>query len=94
MTEVEDLKGRTCVTCACSWVIEPTRIASPDQPEPGPPKSQMICRLHPPVIMMTQAGPKLTQQPTAAYISCWQWRARGTLPGDADPLTGQRKIIA
>jgi hypothetical protein len=82
----EDLKGRTCVTCACSWLIEPPKIPTAQQLMANPglatAKPVRICRLNPPALMMTAEGPKLSQAPTADYMSCWHWKPPGTLPGD------------
>jgi hypothetical protein len=87
----EDLKNRTCVTCACSWVAEPPKVPTAQQLQENPDlltaKPVRICRLNPPVLMMTAQGPKLSQAPTADYMSCWNWREPGALPGDRFAVT-------
>lgn len=85
----EDLKNRTCASCACAYLIEPPKVPTADQLRQNPglltAKKQWICRLNPPALVMTAEGPKLMQQLTADYMSCWHWKSPGTLPGDALP---------
>lgn len=87
----EDLKNRTCDTCACMYRIEPPKVPTAQQLQENPglltAKPVLICRLNPPVIVATERGSRLMQQPTEGYISCWHWKAAGTLPGDALPAT-------
>jgi len=100
----EDLKNRTCVTCACAYVVEPPKVPTAAQlkadPEMLTRKPMRICRLNPPTIVhVTVAGPdgaprtqpKLMQAPTDDYFSCWHWKPPGTLPGDvwAVPIKGE-----
>jgi len=93
----EDLKGRTCATCACVYVIEPPKVPTAQQLAADPNvmniTRQYICRLNPPTLVLVKGiSPegtqvqmqKLMQQPTEPYISCWNWRKPGTLPGDAE----------
>lgn len=95
----EDLKNRTCVTCACAYLVEPPRVPTAEQLAADPDiqnrKPLRICRLNPPAMVhipVPQAMgppkmvPKLMQQPVDDYFSCWHWKAEGTLPGDALPL--------
>lgn len=83
----EDLKGRTCVTCACAYLAEPPKVPTAQQllnnPGLATAKPQRLCRLNPPMFIATQEGPKLMQQITADYMSCWHWKPPGTLPGDS-----------
>jgi hypothetical protein len=92
----EDLKSRTCVTCACAYLVEPPRVPTAEQLAADPQilnrKPLRICRLNPPMTVYvsvpnpqggTQNVPKLMQQPTDDYFSCWHWREAGMLPGDA-----------
>lgn len=85
----EDLKGRTCVTCACAWLAEPPKVPTAQEllnnPALAHAKPQRICRLNPPYFLATEQGPRLMQQITADHMSCWHWRAPGTLPGDDFP---------
>lgn len=88
MPETEDLKNRTCATCACVYVMETPRIqlgARGVGPAAGSPPTLYICRLNPPLLLATPEGPRLQQQQTFPYMSCWSWRERRTLPGDALP---------
>lgn len=82
----EDLKNRTCETCACMWKAEPPRVPTAAQLAENPDlltaKTVMVCRLNPPMLVHTAAGPKVMQQPTQGYMSCWHWKPQGTLPGD------------
>ena len=86
----ENLKNRTCETCACMFRVEPPRVPTAAQLA----KAVMICRLNPPVMMRFQLPPqvaggqpvvvdKLMQPQTDSYFSCWHWKAAGTLPGDS-----------
>lgn len=83
----EDLKGRTCATCACAWLMEPPKVPTAQQLLNNPglaiAKPQRLCRLNPPMFIATQEGAKLMQQVTADYMSCWHWKPPGTLPGDS-----------
>jgi hypothetical protein len=96
----EDLKNRTCLTCACAYVIEPPRVSTAQQLQANPhlasAKPVRLCRLNPPTFLMTEQGPKLMQQPVADYMSCWHWKPPGTLPGDpwSIPDTPGRSGIA
>lgn len=89
----EDLKGRTCVNCACSWLMEPPKVPTAGQLRDNPAlltaKPVRICRLNPPQLMITERGAQLAQQVTADYMSCWHWKRPGTLPGDALPTVDQ-----
>jgi hypothetical protein len=82
----EHLGGRTCSNCACVYVAEPPRVPTAEQlradPHVGNRPAVLVCRLNPPTTVMTPNGPTVIQQPTMPYISCWQWRPPGTLPGD------------
>ena len=94
----ENLKNRTCETCACMFRVEPPRVPTAAQlamdPDFANRKAVMICRLNPPVMMRFQLPPhvaggqpvvvdKLMQPQTDSYFSCWHWKAAGTLPGDS-----------
>jgi hypothetical protein len=89
----EDLKGRTCETCACMFKTEPPRVPTAAQLQENPhlltAKAVMVCRLNPPALVATDQGVKLMQQITQAYFSCWQWKEPGTLPGDALRMCGE-----
>lgn len=82
----EDLKGRTCATCACAYLVEPPKVPTAEQLRDNPnlatAKPVWVCRLNPPTTVITPNGPSVIQQPVQAYMSCWQWREPGTLPGD------------
>jgi hypothetical protein len=83
----EDLKNRTCATCACMYPIEPPRIqAYVRAPAGAPVPTLYICRLNPPQLLNTPEGPRLQQQQVFLHMSCWHWKAAGTLPGDIHPL--------
>ena len=95
----EDLKGRTCETCACVYVAETPRVVTPEQlkrnPELAGGSKILICRLNPPTFFPDgKGGMRLGQQPTAPYMSCWWWKQAGTLPGDAVSLDTVQKILA
>jgi hypothetical protein len=91
----EDLKNRTCATCACAWVAQPPTVPTAQQLQENPDlltaKPTRICRLNPPTFVMTQRGSTLMQQVVADYMSCWHWKPPGTLPGDvwAIPSRGE-----
>lgn len=90
----EDLKGRTCQSCACVYIIEPPRVPTAQQLRDNPgilsAKPVLVCRLNPPTTVHVRIEtsewpvtvPKIMQQPTEGYISCWHWKPAGTLPGD------------
>lgn len=87
---MEDLKARTCANCACVYRVEPARVLSPEQLRSNPGldtlKVILICRLNPPVFLPDgKGGTTLAQMPTKEYMSCWWWKAPGTLPGDLAP---------
>jgi hypothetical protein len=96
----ENLRDRTCATCACVFIVQPPRVPTAAQlaadPELPNRKSVLICRLNPPSMVRFQLPPhvaggppvmvdKLMQPQTDVYFSCWQWRGAGTLPGDRYP---------
>jgi hypothetical protein len=84
--EKEDLKGRTCATCACVYAMETPRIQVPGRGAVGAGTPTLyICRLNPPLLLATPEGPRLQQQQTFPYMSCWHWTEPGTLPGDKFP---------
>jgi hypothetical protein len=88
VTEAEDLKGRTCATCACAYMVDTPRIQTNLDvrvASPVPPPTLVLCRLNPPELLMTPDGPRLQQRQTFGYMSCWSWREQGTLPGDDFP---------
>jgi hypothetical protein len=104
---IENLQGRTCRNCACMYLIEPPRVPTAEQlvadPNFANRKPVMICRLNPPAMLRFQmpsqvpGGPativdKLMQPQTDGYFSCWQWKAPGTLPGDALPCEGSLSV--
>jgi hypothetical protein len=84
----EDLKGRKCATCACSFLVKkPEVMPLRMRPEVfANLKDQRVCRLHPPMTVQTPAGQGLSQQPVLDDNVCWQWRAPGALPGEGAPL--------
>jgi hypothetical protein len=87
----EDLGERTCRTCACSYLVKPPAVPTAEQLRADPQLAHrpavLICRLNPPVMMMTRAPgsnepvAKPMQPPTEPHVSCWSWKAPGTLPG-------------
>lgn len=85
----EDLKGRRCASCACSFLVKKPEIMPVSmRPEVfNKLKDQRVCRLHPPMTIQTGAGQGLTQQPVLDDNVCWQWREPGSLPGEGAPLT-------
>jgi hypothetical protein len=100
----ERVNGRTCVTCACAFVIEPPRVPTAEQLQADPNivnrKPVRVCRLNPPTVIftevMTPQGPRtvqrLAQAPTDDYFSCWHWKEPGTLPGDDMPPYGEDQV--
>jgi hypothetical protein len=80
----EDLKGRRCASCACSFLVKkPEVIPLGMRPEVFLQlKDQRVCRLHPPMTVQTPAGQGLSQQPVLDDHVCWQWCELSTLPGD------------
>ena len=81
----EDLKGRKCSTCACSFLVKkPEVMPLRMRPEVfAQLKDQRVCRLHPPMTIQAPGGGQgLTQQPVLDDNVCWQWCEVGTLPGD------------
>lgn len=86
MDKNEDLKGRTCRTCACSYLVEPPKVPTAQQLAADPKIAErpavLICRLNPPVLLSTPMGLKPMQGPTEYHVSCWSWRKPGSLPGD------------
>lgn len=83
-TKGEDLRGRTCASCACSFLIKAPQI----QPI-GVTKEQFdkmhdvrVCRLNPPRTVNTPDGPRPFQEPVANDNVCWQWRIPGCIPGE------------
>lgn len=94
MTEQkEDLKGRVCANCACMYVLEPPRIQTDiNRPAPPPTPTLYICRLNPPQLLNTPEGPRLQQQQTFQFMSCWHWKHPGTLPGDQVPDSDSRAL--
>ena len=80
----EDLKGRQCSTCACSFLVKkPEVMPLRMRPEVfATLKDQRVCRLHPPMTLQTGQGQGLSQQPVLDNHVCWQWCELGTLPGD------------
>lgn len=90
MSKDEDLRGRTCASCACSYLVEPPKVPTAQQLQDNPAlleaKPVLICRLNPPHTVMTDKGPSVIQQPTMPYMSCWYWLEPGTLPGDSRPI--------
>ena len=85
----EDLKGRRCATCACSFLVKKPEVM-PLRMKPevfALLKDQRVCRLHPPMTVQTPAGQGLSQQPVLDDHVCWQWREPGSLPGEGAPLT-------
>jgi hypothetical protein len=82
--EGEDLQGRSCKTCACSFLVKKPEVLPPRmRPEVfAALKDQRVCRLHPPMTVQTGQGQGLSQQPVLDNNVCWQWCAVGTLPGD------------
>jgi len=93
----EDLKNRTCLTCACMWKIEPPRIQTElNKPAPAPAPTVLVCRLNPPLWMPDPKDPQkfqVVQQQTMPYMSCWQWVPEGTLPGDRG-MPSTLKVLA
>ena len=66
------------------YTIEPPLIqVGHDRRPPLPQPTLHICRLNPPQLLVTPEGPRLQQQQVFPYMSCWQWREAGTLPGGA-----------
>lgn len=86
----EDLKNRTCATCACTFRIEPPRVMTVGRSPPpaGGASMVLICRLRPPATLLTDKGPMIAQQQTQPYMSCWDWKPPGTLPGDVWAVPG------
>jgi hypothetical protein len=93
----ENLQGRTCLTCACMYKVEPPRVPTAAQlaadPDFANRKPILICRLNPPTMVRFEFPPaipggpttianKLMQAQTDEYFSCWHWKPAGTLPGD------------
>jgi hypothetical protein len=80
----EDLKGRRCANCACSFLVKkPEVMPLRMRPEVfANLKDQRVCRLEPPKTVQTLDGQGLMQQPVLDDHVCWQWCELGTLPGD------------
>lgn len=87
-TKGEDLQGRCCLTCACSFLIKKPAV----QPIEMSPKEfdamreMRVCRLNPPVMVPTPQGPRPFQQPVLDQNVCWQYRQPGALPGERLPI--------
>lgn len=82
----EDLQNRTCATCACVYAMEAPRIQTDLRGKTAAQTPTLyICRLNPPLLLATPEGPRLQQQQTFPYMSCWHWTEPGTLPGDKFP---------
>jgi len=70
-------------------VIEPPRIATAGRPAaPADAKPHYFCRLNPPYAVQypspdgTAILNGIVQGPTTPETVCWQWRPRGSKPGD------------
>ncbi|MGH7743754.1 MAG: hypothetical protein ACREQ5_02905 [Candidatus Dormibacteria bacterium] len=76
-----DIGSRTCANCACSFIAKHPTLVN---------KTQMLCRLNPPILMSEQVRTDkgmmqsyaLTYGPTQAELTCWKWKPEGTLPGE------------
>jgi len=92
-TRGEDLRGRSCESCACSFVIKrPTlQPAGMKKEQFDALRDMRVCRLNPPMTVPTpNSQVTYFQQPVYDNNVCWHWRTAGSLPGEDNHETNWR----
>jgi len=80
----ESTGGRCCRKCACALAIDKPAMQLPGmtrQQYDAMPAQQWVCRWLPPSISSIPGV--LTQVPVHPDGVCWQFKLKGTLPGDS-----------